>query len=405
MDKSLAVGLHVALKTLPFEKYLTEMVGIQSPLYDFQSKPLFYNLFGEKRFVSACRVAFPNISQSEAENIYNNLTTMCNSFENDNLGLFSIIKIFAKNHLKINGLELKCRHDKFILWRETIHGIGQLPFICAFAAASDVANPKHHDAKSRDFENFPIYVRSDDYTLRQILSKGTAENHYHLIGSSPAFLNNWVCLMNNITHRKEDFTKLEPLLNRSFNTLHKYTLYEYIRMAAGLRIYLWRILNNKNNGNNNDKSFCDTEYFDSTFYKWHKYIQSERTSIYIEQERKMSEKDRTLDYICNTKGYENVYSGIMGECIFLYRCFYALYSGDNKKILAAGDCFYAYLAIWSLLRSELTQDNYAAGFDNFKNYQDRKDVFILENTKYEDSFVNMALHTPLTTVGIRSVEI
>lgn len=95
-----------------------------------------------------------------------------------------------------------------------------------------------------------------------------------------------------------------------------------------------------------------------------------------------------IDYKGNGNGTEvvNVYHT---ERWFLYTMFLKLY-GQDKRILPLGNMFYAYLVIKEKLHAELVQVNSRAGFDNFMQYQNRKEYFI-DNTEFEKIYAQIAL--------------
>jgi hypothetical protein len=392
MESSLVMGVHAAILRLPFdEDFFEELNGCKdNESRNHRDKPRYESLFSERSFIATCRRMYHTISEAEAGNIYNTVMAECERREDKNCGLFSLICILAKIHLKMSGNDLYCNHQNFILWREAVHGIGQMPFICAFIADKDVKAGYERNSCS----NFPLFLRTDDFRLRQILSKGTAENHFHLGGSSPAFLNSWVCLMNYPSHknRAKEFKAISDQLN-NVSPLMKGGIRKYVNIAAGIRVALWRLVNYYEVSDDKD----DANYF-KTHDFFHGFCDVEALIA-----REKAFLGDSLDYTCKTNESSEVYAGLAGENTFLYRVFYQIYSG-NQVLLRYADYFYAYLAIFCLFRSELNQVNNAVGFGNFLKYQDRKTTFIEEHPKYLKSFEKMAFDSSLSSIGTQSVE-
>ena len=390
LEKSYSVGIPVALKRLPQENDLAVALSRRdSQLTDTSN---YMTLFGNRKFTSACLHQYPDLSESEADSIYTAITGEQEGNSYDNLGLFGVIFECAALHLREIGSEIFCRHEVFVTWRKIVHVIGQQPFICAFMAASD---SKHH--RSREVFDFPINLKTDDFRLRQILAGGVAENHFHLFGSSHAFLCNWVCLMNHIAHRDRDFAKLDTQLNNNAPLMiHGRTLYKDVRRAAAIRYFFWWLLNNNHDedviGNGHQK------ILDSVLFLGGQSLQEK---LGIERIR----FPNSLDYICNTAALSSPYAITSGENRFLYEVFRALFSG-NATVIKYADYFYDYLAIRCRFRSEFIQDNNAVGFVNFKNFQDRKEIFIdYEKFRdYYDAHATMAIGTAKAALGARFVE-
>jgi hypothetical protein len=377
-DKLLAlgIGISVGLNWIPFAQ--------TTPFEDVFSAPLaerYKNLFGKSEFVSACRYRYPSFSMSEVENIYDYLMETYNT--RGGLGLFSMVDSFSQSHLRMFGNELLCKQERFILWRKTIHEIGQVPFICAYLANLDVRRRYQRE----DFDDISPYLRTDNVRLRGILAEGIAENHYHLGASFPVFYTNWICLMNHISHRDKDFENLkEQLGNLSPPMQNKMDMYGYVRIAAAIRAFMWCLLNNRSNSKRIN--------FWGMPFDFQRLINSASTF-----------NSQSLDYTMyiNPKD-DRTYAAISGEICFLYKIFRAIYSGD-KKIIEYADYLYAYMAIQSRMRCELVQANEAVGFANFKEYQDRKKYFISRFSPYLDASERMSFFSSIRAVNMKSFEV
>ncbi|MGN0278001.1 MAG: hypothetical protein ACI4C4_01460 [Lachnospiraceae bacterium] len=112
---------------------------------------------------------------------------------------------------------------------------------------------------------------------------------------------------------------------------------------------------------------------------------------YINSIKMLTKSNYAYDYIDNGMKQEDssVLNIYQTERWFLYTMFLRLY-GEDKNILPLGNLFYAYLVIKERIHSELVQVNNKAGFDNFLQYQDRKEYFI-DNTEFEKRYAQIAL--------------
>lgn len=116
-----------------------------------------------------------------------------------------------------------------------------------------------------------------------------------------------------------------------------------------------------------------------------------------------------LDYtICeeyltyNPKGRVN--EALAGERWFMYQIFRRIYRGKKEDILVKyANWFYLYIVIKANMRRELIQANKNVGFDNFRRYQDRKDIFI-DETVYEKIYLKMAVRDTIYNQHISSLE-
>lgn len=94
---------------------------------------------------------------------------------------------------------------------------------------------------------------------------------------------------------------------------------------------------------------------------------------------------------------------ICGERWFMYAMFTYIYSKDKNIRARYVNWFYAYLVIKAHIRMEIIQVNMNVGFDNFLQYQDRKEQFI-EETSLEPIYLKMALRDTIYNQAILSLE-
>lgn len=126
-----------------------------------------------------------------------------------------------------------------------------------------------------------------------------------------------------------------------------------------------------------------------------------------ELNKRFHHEEPRYDYaICESWLYKNADNGknevISGERWFLYSMFSKAYrqeKRDEKYI----NWFYLYLVLKTRIRMEMIQANKTYGFDNFREYQDRKDLFV-EGTEYEKIFIRMAVRDTILNQHIKFLE-
>ncbi len=428
MDISLIHGLAVMMRSMPVEPLLKSS---DSLTVDTKSRPYSLELYDKEYFVRACLREYPFYSENEADNLYFHIKQFAEKEEYGNLGIFSMIIFLAEQALRMEGNDIRCRHEEIINWRETVHGIGQPIFNCAYMAWQDVKNQREQQTRI----DFPICVKTDNMRLRNMLSQGMAENHFHLKGSSPVFLLSWVCLMNHVTNRKQEFESVQ--MKRSFFSMEqedKYlSLYDLTLNAAAIRLYLTRLLTDESFGMEQNKTYClkvkrkkiviKKITTKKIFVKKNNVVKAEENEAIslkklifysgtligdvsflqrlIDTQRFLIPK--SLDYVIDTSKLSNTYSAISGENVFLYRTFSAILT-KNPKMMQNVDLFYAYLLIFVKIRGELIQSNRAVGFHNFSLYEQRKEVFTEKYKKYTDELIRMAQCSALDEPSVRSLE-
>ena len=93
---------------------------------------------------------------------------------------------------------------------------------------------------------------------------------------------------------------------------------------------------------------------------------------------------------------------LSGERSFLYRCMYAHYRGELRE--QDDMLLYLYLLIKNQMWSEMVQVNGRKGFDNFSEYQSRKDAVYYGNSEYEAEALRLSIYSPLKESVITSLE-
>ncbi|MCT4660355.1 MAG: hypothetical protein N4A40_00740 [Tissierellales bacterium] len=347
--------------------------------------------------------------------------------END-AAIFELLRHVTYNEEMLEELnrEPYCKYDMLLRWRDLSLHLGEDLFTTAYLAHKDTIT-----SSDRYFFSWQSIIGTNNTRLREVLSRGIAENHFHLKGSAPFTQISWASLMNLVKGRHKDFdwfegnNKLQTSSNYHFGG-HEDTLEMMIYKAAYIRTILYEIvyfgssseIENQQNGRmarilkaksleeiavelsdiqrriNGLKYRC-TKFMDVNLEKYDYALQ---TNCYVDRpgESIVDEKNFFKQNKCNL-----IFSG---EREFMYRIFKILYSGDSCKVKACAGLFYAYTLIKARFRAELVQVNDRVGFDNFSKYQDRKFTFIEGRQPYEKFAYNLAVSTTLKDQSIQSLE-
>ena len=298
-----------------------------------------------------------------------------------------------------NGEPL-CQYMDMLRWRDMIIPIEEDVFIKSFLAMKDVMAKRHR----RNFFWKPV-IGNNNYSLNQLVSRGIAENHSHLKGAAPVFHLSWINLMNYVDNK----SFRDALIKLDRDTLQKNVAYYSGYKEASLVLLWWQA------------ALIRVGLF--IYYKEEdaeiiNYIVSNLRDVnrlrdnvdeiqaLINHARELSEFS-DYDYAISEKWLWNnekshLNEKFSGERHFMYRLFYDVYtSSDDYNI--EFQLFYAYIVIKERIRGELIQSNYLVGFDNFKRFQDRKDVFV-EKTRLEPIYIEMAVRDTILNQHIVSLE-
>lgn len=284
-----------------------------------------------------------------------------------------------RNHLPV------CRLTEVLNWNMTSLRLGQDLVVTAWLAIKNMLE-KEIDSKMHYF-TWPAVLKTDDKRLEELFERGLAENHFHLNGSTQSFALSWACLMNH-PDDIERFIDTKSRFRENLNSgIAKGTMdsqmewKDRILYAAEIRALLFEQClgkDGKSLGEEFEKfdrmpSVCDVK----------RKVEVLR-SIYGSRFTQINGRGRCLDYAnCSTmyRVEENHHNRLLaGERNFLYHCFLLHFQGkmDDKE----STLLYLYLLIKSHFRSELVQNNGKTGFQNFSDYQDRKDQFFESFPEY-----------------------
>lgn len=311
--------------------------------------------------------------------------------------IFNMLLHFVDNgmlHID-NGIPV-CQSEGVLRWNELTSYLGEDVVVCAYLAGHDLVKP--NAPKRKDF-NWSHYLRTDDPKLNMLLGLPLADIHAHLKGSSLNFEINWICLMNHIEKRSTIFEDLE------FNSQSNYAkvkrteanLYRKAVLASVIRAHLLemlfygksklffqlaKLMNNRNVLDIATEAGKIQGMIDKTRLEIGKVYKSERNGERV-----------VFDYaIINgvNVNEENSLTLLSGERYILYSVLKNIYSGNYEGYKTAY-LFYMYLVIKNEIRHEITQLNNSVGFDNFRIYENRKQIFVKGFTHYENAAIHLAM--------------
>ncbi len=321
---------------------------------------------------------------------------------------------FGHQVLTIQGDTPVCRFEDVLRWREVYHLLGQDLIVCAYLAYCDISSPIRRVKFA-----WPAVIRTNNSTLEQMLQKGLAENHCHLNGSTQSFALSWYKLMN-FPMESSDWLDGFPSLLQSVtgrgpedNIL---PIGERVSFAALARALLFKSLHkqdffNKESTSKTISAYCCEDDFDGFFTKRFSRLVDISNTVKLLRccygmpismpDGEVMRIDYALERHIFLPVANSAYRVLAGERYFLYSCFSASFSGSFTDF--ENDLFYFYLLTKTAFRGEMIQVNKQIGFENFSNYEKRKDL-IWERDPYWWEAYRMAINAPLNVDSVKSLE-
>lgn len=370
-------------------------------------KNKFFNLSEREDFISLFSQNHKNLyNKDEIKNVCNILVDNWSKLDYcKDKNIFNVVAKFSTSVLRELHNCPVCQQDKLFKWRDVTLQLGEDLFTTAFLAYNDLMT-----GKWRTFFTWKSIIGTDDVRLQEIFKKGMAENHFHLNGSSPHFQLAWISLMNKPNGRGKEFKELKKNKslfsnkNLGFGDINE-DIESLVKKAATIRIFLFEKFIIK-------KSQEKIKF--KEFYRKYSLTQDLKSRINTVQYLHGKVIDKVVpDYaipknitIDNYKRNNKDYNGMIllyGERAFLYQMFRLVFN-DDESFKNYQDLLYIYLCIKQKLRNEIIQLNKVVGFANFGDYQDRKEIFISENSIYSKAIVNIAINSSLIEQNIKYLE-
>lgn len=364
---------------------------------------------------------------------------MRNEWIGKNGNMFNILIEYTKDILIEKNNELVCKYSKLFKWRELSINLGEDLLTTSYLACNDI-----QENYNRTNFNWDWIIKTDNIELRNILSKGVSENHFHLLGSTPYFDIFWIYFMNsmllddnniNIKNYLKVFTKSVNPMKESIVSTNKLDLYELIKIASILRFSLFYLDKNQELSNLGLNTLKEEDTFEElndfklkvkNLFCLKKNEIEEKSGNLKDKNVKKIEQDLTneknvddlnfdlkeLDYISLDLSNENnrIYCS---ERYFLYSTFKDIFS--SKDNLLKIKLLYIYILIKNKFRNEVMYFGKMYSLDDFLEYNQRirtSDLFkmseekknIIVSEKYENALYEETLKNTCYNQNITSLE-
>lgn len=362
-------------------------------------------LYPRKDYLRIAYGIFTEYSEDELVYRHKALDECC---EQD--GIFELLYEYADQVLTKRDGKITVRLEYILGWNSIARRLGQDLFTTAWLAYRDCGNfaPEHHQFV------WPAVLQADDVKLNLMLQKGTAENHFHLNGSTQSFALSWTSLMNH-PNRIEEFLKIKDNfeVNRNSNISrgvddNVLPWKERIAYAAMIRALLFKkiVSNDKADEIENEfRSFCRMPLISKI-----QMLVTSLRKLYGVRVKQPDQREKCLDYAMSRSFYDVRTEAenrlLSGERAFLYHCFFQIYQKDEESRLSLYEqkMFYMYLLIKHQFRSELIQSNKGVGFRNFAEYQNRKNQLFEQYDEYNAEAQRLAVAAARKENYIKSFE-
>jgi hypothetical protein len=354
---------------------------------------------------------FSNYSLDEIQNVYQKLEDdWFLDVANKSVNYFNILNHFTSKILVEENQEPFVTYQHLLKWRDLSYYTGEDLLTTSYFAYID-----NKSKSNRSFFAWRPTAFSDNKRLRLLLSKGLAENHFHLKGSGPVFDLSWLNLMNNPTKFENEFSMLEndlslltKISNASLSSIKELKILVY--KAAYIRYLLFCKINKISSVINADISKDSNSEQSYDLLLKIQEISQNINLLKFDLGHKFqynSDRNHTIDYAIpkniHKSNFDKSYV-FYGERKLMYDCFQLVFKKDSD-FQEYNYLFHSYLLIKAQFRAELIQVNDKVGFANFAKYQNRKEYFLQDGSIYHTAFINLAVHDTKKHIQVNSFEL
>lgn len=378
-----------------------------------KEKHLFTVGFDNYTYKAYDRYSLLNLPEYSQTEVGMRLEELTDFVEKRTGGIYSLLYQYADEVLHYDGECLTCKLEAVLNWHSIYLRLGQDIFTTAwFAWRNHLDSPDRMKGKKM---TWPAIIRTDDTRLNAILKKGLAENHFHLHGSTQNFSLSWACLMNH-PRKIHTFLNDKPQFgsnmnyNASSGTDDNVMDWEHrILYAAMIRALLFECCLGLYDGDDAVKNLRNAfRTFDLLPLASDVNEHTEMLRyIYGSQFEQLNGRKVCLDYACCGRFYqidEDDHNRLLaGERSFLYQCFRRQFRGDASKL--ESNLLYLYLLIKSNFRGELIQINDRYGFQNFSDYQNRKNQLFEKREEYWTESLRLSVCSGIQENNLISLEV
>ena len=314
---------------------------------------------------------------------------------------FLLVKHMAN---KMVDIEATTNHpvvefNQILRWKDITLFLGEDLLTTAYLANRDLI-----EKRQTTLFNWPDLVNHNNVELNEILNRGMSDLHAHYFATCEVFSLNWIDLTNSLNGIEKKTAKVKSYQDVTLSTVGTEQLYSFQRMciaATFLRLQFFKLFNGLYEKEDNPwrqitsvkKILEDDFYAKSISLQLNAEISVWRTYAL------RSRNGRTIDYAIRPdeevqKHIKDANLIFQGERKLMYQFFYRFY-GFDKQMWALAPYFYLYVVLKTRIRKEFIQINQLKGFENFETYQDRKDIFIEDNSPIADVIDALILQTTL----------
>lgn len=282
--------------------------------------------------------------------------------------------------------------DELLRYAEMARYVGEDLLVVGFLAQKDLEG--NHVRTKYTWDAVLPHNWNTLYQAMRTRERGLCDIHFHLQASTNVFDLNWICLMNHILNRKEQFGMLEHPLDPPVIVAKYYNyddLYQWCILAALIRWELYKKYIQQDAGAFN-------EAFDTLFEKlirekdYHSKHEIHVLDFKTREEGKSSLRaadGEIVDYAIREDAARLDDTSLPFMILHGERRLLYLFYKDYFENMASGrECMYVYLYLLAKnqLRREMMHVNGLAGLDCFKEYNHRKTYFMVDRT-VDASFV------------------
>ena len=291
---------------------------------------------------------------------------------------FHLLTFFAEQCISLDRGTPVVKVGKHLQWRSLSLLIGEDILVLPFKDYNEAGERQ----EGIEF-SWPNVIETGNTDLNDIYDLGLTDTHAHLVASAEIFELTWLDFMNNIVNRDDDYRGLLKMAETVMLTESgegTYGIDVLLQIAAALRLYIVRVLNGEKlkkelkhvidlfeNAYSRIKILIDIQSAVDTFNQ-------KGSKVYVDN------YELPLDYTKSSANSGSIYNIHDGERRWLYTFFKRYFKNDGGAIELANYVF-LYLQLKIRVRREFVQTNSLIGFENFKNYQDRKSAYC--NRYYE----------------------
>lgn len=291
---------------------------------------------------------------------------------------FHLLTFFAEQCISLDRGTPVVKVGKHLQWRSLSLLIGEDILVLPFKAYNEAGERQ----EGIEF-SWPNVIETGNTDLNDIYDLGLTDTHAHLVASAEIFELTWLDFMNNIVNRDDDYRGLLKMAETVMLTESgegTYGIDVLLQIAAALRLYIVRVLDGEKlkkelkhvidlfeNAYSRIKILIDIQSAVDTFNQT-------GSKVYVDN------YELPLDYTKSSANSGSIYNIHDGERRWLYTFFKRYFKNDGGAIELANYVF-LYLQLKIRVRREFVQTNSLIGFENFKNYQDRKSAYC--NRYYE----------------------